>query len=631
MVEVNPDSFVIYAMAEGFKPDPLLTVTQWADENRYLSSVASSEPGRWHTERTPYLQEIMDCLSPSHPCEKVVFMKGAQVGGTECGNNWMGFVICNAPGPMLIVNPTTETAKRTSKMRIDPAIENCPALRERIKSPRSRDSGNTTLIKEFPGGILILTGANSPIGLRSLPVRYLFLDEVDGFPDEAGTEGDPVDLAVQRTATFNNRKIFMVSTPTIKDASRIEQAFLEGDQRYFHVPCPHCGHYQVLRWRNVIFDPKNLTEAVYKCEKCEAIWHDYQKEQILKNGKWIATNPDGNPGVVSFHLSSLYSPHGWTSWTSIAREFLDSKDDPSRLQVWTNTKLAETWEDMAGQQIDPTSLMVRREKWGPELPRQVVILTCGVDVQDNRLELEIVGWGRGEESWSIDYHILYGDPSTPELWAQLDEVLSRKYPHSKDVPDLPIAATCIDSGGHYTDYVINYCHARRLHGVFAIKGVGGVGKPIWPATASKSNNTKKPVYLIGVNDAKDILMRRLHLEDSSGPGVWHFPSDRESDWFEQITNEVASKKLSKGRLIREWVPRKNGVRTEGLDCRVYAYAALRGLVRNYRLNLDLGADKLAEMKMKQSKKAPVVQQQNRSEPTVAIQPRGRTVRSRGIE
>lgn len=630
-MEINHESLANCAIVNGLTRNPIQTVTEWANEYRFLSSVSSSEPGKWQTERTPYLQEIMDCLSPNHPCERVVFMKGAQIGGTECGNNWMGFCVCNAPGPMLIVNPTTETAKRTSKMRIDPAIENCPVLREKIKSPRSRDSGNTMLIKEFPGGILILTGANSAVGLRSMPVRYLFLDEVDGFPDEAGTEGDPVDLAVQRTATFNNRKIFMVSTPTIKDASRIEQAFLEGDQRYFHVPCPHCGHYQVLRWRNVIFDSKNLTEAVYKCEKCEGIWHDYQKEEILKKGKWIATNPDGNPGVVSFHLSSLYSPHGWTSWTSIAREFLDSKDDPSRLQVWTNTKLAETWEDMAGQAIDPTSLMVRREKWGPELPKQVVILTCGVDVQDNRLELEIVGWGRGEESWSIDYHILYGDPSTPELWAQLDEVLSRKYPHSKDVPDLPIAATCIDSGGHYTDYVINYCHARRLHGVFAIKGIGGIGKPIWPATASKSYTTKKPVYLIGVNDAKDILMRRLHLEDSSGAGVWHFPMDRENEWFEQVTNEVAVKKLSKGRLSREWVPRKNGVRTEGLDCRVYAYAALRGLVRNFRLNLDLGADKLAEAKMKQPRKVAVTQPQNRPEPSVPIQPRGRTVRSRGIE
>ena len=628
-MEINHESLTNCVIIDGLTSDPIQTVSEWADEYRFLSSVSSSEPGRWNTERTPYLKEIMDSLSPNNPCEKVVFMKGAQVGGTECGNNWMGFCICNAPGPMLIVNPTTETAKRTSRMRIDPAIEHCPALRDRIKSPRSRDSGNTMLMKEFPGGILILTGANSPVGLRSLPVRYLFLDEVDGFPDEAGTEGDPVDLAVQRTATFNNRKIFVVSTPTIKDASRIEQACLEGDQRYYYVPCPHCGHYQVLRWRNVIFDPKNFTEAVYKCEECEEIWHDYQKEQILKKGRWIATNPDANAGVISFHLSSLYSPHGWTSWTNIAREFLDSKDDPSRLQVWTNTKLAETWEDMAGSQIDPTSLMARREKWGPELPPKVVLLTCGVDVQDNRLELEIVGWGRGEESWSIDYQVLYGDPSTPELWAQLDEVLSRKYSHSKDVPDLHVAATCIDSGGHYTDYVINYCFARRLNGVWAIKGVGGTGKPIWPATASKSHTTKKPVYLIGVNDAKDILMRRLHLEDNSGPGVWHFPLDRESEWFEQITNEVASKKLSKGRLIREWVPRKNGVRTEGLDCRVYAYAALRGLVRNYHLNLDLGADKLAEVKGKAQKKVPMVQQQN--QPVIINQPRGRTVRSRGIE
>ena len=628
-MEINHESLTNCVIIDGLTSDPIQTVSEWADEYRFLSSVSSSEPGRWNTERTPYLKEIMDSLSPNNPCEKVVFMKGAQVGGTECGNNWMGFCICNAPGPMLIVNPTTETAKRTSRMRIDPAIEHCPALRDRIKSPRSRDSGNTMLMKEFPGGILILTGANSPVGLRSLPVRYLFLDEVDGFPDEAGTEGDPVDLAIQRTATFNNRKIFVVSTPTIKDASRIEQAFLEGDQRYYYVPCPHCGHYQVLRWRNVIFDPKNFTEAVYKCEECEEIWHDYQKEEILRKGRWIATNPDANAGVVSFHLSSLYSPHGWTSWTNIAREFLDSKDDPSRLQVWTNTKLAETWEDMAGSQIDPTSLMARREKWGPELPPKVVLLTCGVDVQDNRLELEIVGWGRGEESWSIDYQVLYGDPSTPELWAQLDEVLSRKYSHSKDVPDLHVAATCIDSGGHYTDYVINYCFARRLNGVWAIKGVGGTGKPIWPATASKSHTTKKPVYLIGVNDAKDILMRRLHLEDNSGPGVWHFPLDRESEWFEQITNEVASKKLSKGRLIREWVPRKNGVRTEGLDCRVYAYAALRGLVRNYHLNLDLGADKLAEVKGKAQKKVPMIQQQN--QPVIINQPRGRTVRSRGIE
>ncbi len=628
-MEINPDSFIVFAFANGFLPDPDLTVSDWADENRFLSSVSSSEPGKWQTTRTPYLREIMDCLSPHNPCEKVVFMKGAQIGGTECGNNWMGFCVCHAPGPMLIVNPTTETAKRTSKMRIDPTIENCPVLKEKIQSPRSRDSGNTMLMKEFPGGILILTGANSAVGLRSLPVRYLFLDEVDGFPDDAGSEGDPVDLAVQRTATFNNRKIFMVSTPTIKDASRIEQAFLEGDQRYYYVPCPKCGHMQILRWANIVFDSKNLTDAKYKCEKCGALWHDYQKENILGNGKWIAKNPDVKNGVVSFHLSSLYSPHGWTSWTQIAREFLLSKDDPSRLQVWTNTKMAETWEDMAGDQIDPTSLIIRCERWGNDLPPRVVVLTCGVDVQDNRLEIEIVGWGRGEESWSIDYLVLYGDPSTPELWAQLDQVLTRTYRHSKDVPDLAVSATCVDSGGHYTDFVINYCFARRLHGVWAIKGIGGVGKPIWPATASKSFKTKKPVYLIGVNDAKDILMRRLHLTDSSGPGIWHFPIGREPEWFEQITNEIVRKKISKGRLIREWTPRKDGVRTEGLDCRVYAYAALRGLVRNFRLNIDLGADKLADTHMRSTNK-PVITKANQAIAQQHPATTKRRVRNKGI-
>jgi phage terminase large subunit GpA-like protein len=599
-MEMDKESFVVYAMMRGLKPDPDLTITEWADENRVLASVSSAIPGKWKTERTPYLREIMDCLSPMHRCEKVVFMKGAQIGGTECGNNWMGYIICHAPAPMLIVNPTTEAAKRTSKMRINPVIENCPALRERVKSARSRDSGNTILMKEFPGGVLVLTGANSAVGLCSMPIRYLFLDEIDAFPDGAGSEGDPVDLAVQRTATFSNRKIFMVSTPTLKDASRIEQAFLEGDQRYFHVPCPHCGHYQKLVWRNVIFDSKNLTEAKYKCEKCGAFWNDWEKAKILSGGKWIASAPE-NKNVVSFHLSSLYSPHGWASWTDIARDFLESKDDPERLQVWTNTKLAEVWEDMAGEQIDPTGLMTRAEQFGDTLPPGIAVLTAGVDVQDNRLEIEIVGWGRGEESWSVDYQVLYGDPSTPELWAELDAVLRRKYSHTKAVRDLYVRTVCVDSGGHYTDHVINYCYDRRRYGVWAIKGAGGVGKPIWPAIASKSYKTQKPVYVIGVNDAKEILMRRLHLTDESGAGVWHFPVGRDASWFEQITNEVVRKKFSKGRAIREWTPRKEGAATEGLDCRVYAYAALRGLVRNHRFNLDAVADQLAEIPIKKPK------------------------------
>ena len=386
-------------------------------------------------------------------------------------------------------------------------------------------------------GVLILTGANSAVGLRSMPIRYLFMDEVDGYPDDAGSEGDPVNLAIQRTATFANRKVFMISTPTIKFLSRIETAYKQGDQRCYFVPCPDCGYYQTLKWKGVKWDKGKPQDAYYVCENCESRWEDYQKSDILKNGKWQATTQSQDEGkTVSFHLSSLYSPHGWASWGDIAQEFCEVHKDPPRLQVWTNTKLAETWEDMAGEAIDPSGLMSRREKFSTKLYKDIAVLTCGVDVQDNRLELEIVGWGKDEESWSIDYHVLYGDPSTPELWYDLDKILQRKYEHARTIPDMAITAACIDSGGHYTDHVINYCHERRHKRVWAIKGSsGGFGVPIWPTRASENRRLKKPLYVIGVNDAKETLMKRLKITES-GSGCWHFPIERDADWFAQITS-----------------------------------------------------------------------------------------------
>jgi phage terminase large subunit GpA-like protein len=599
---INYDDIYFKNFCDGLKPDPNFTVSSWADNHRILSSISSAEPGPWRTDRTPYLKEIMDCLSPSHPCEKVVFMKGAQIGGTECGNNWMGFVIHHAPGPMLIVNPTVETAKRTSKMRIDPAIENCPALKEKVNDPRSRDSGNTILMKEFPGGVLVMTGANSAVGLRSMPIRYLFLDEVDGYPDDAAGEGDPVNLAIQRTATFSNRKIFMISTPTIKNFSRIETAFLEGDQRYYFVPCPDCGEFQNLKWAQIKWPKGKPESAYYACEKCGSVWEDYQKAEILKNGKWVATNPNTNNKTISFHLSSLYSPHGWTSFGDIAQEFCEVHKDPPRLQVWTNTKLAETWEDMAGEVIDPTGLMKRRENFGTRLFKNIAIITAGVDVQDNRLEIEIVGWGRDEESWSLDYQVIYGDPSTPHLWNDLDKILETTFEHQRELPNFPIAAVCIDSGGHYTDHVINYCDARRHKKVFAIKGSSaGSGVPIWPPRASQNKRLKKPVYVIGVNDAKETLMQRLRIAEE-GAGYWHFPIERDAEWFAQLTSEIVRTKYVKGRPVREWTPRREGAKTEALDCRVYAFAALRGLVRNWKFDLNKSVERIKEVHLRPENK-----------------------------
>jgi phage terminase large subunit GpA-like protein len=360
----------------------------------------------------------MDCLSPYSNYEKVVFMKGAQIGGTECGNNWIGYIIDKAPGPMLVVQPTVEMGKRWSKGRLAPLIEDSPNLRDKVKDPRSRDSGNTVQSKEFPGGVIVVTGANSAVGLRSMPVRYLFLDEVNAYPGDVDGEGDPVSLAVQRTSTFTRRKILLVSTPTIQGLSRIEQEFEVSDKRYFHVSCPFCGHYQKLIWANVKWgsDP---TKAYYECENCHKHIQNHHKTEILEKGKWIAENPGSR--IAGFHLSSLYSPVGWFSWGEAAQSFLDAKDNEQLLKVWVNTTLGETWIDK-GEAPDWERLFERRENYKIGIvPRGGLVLTAGVDVQKDRIECEIVAWGSDKQSWSVDYKIIDGDTVKPEVWNELDK------------------------------------------------------------------------------------------------------------------------------------------------------------------------------------------------------------------
>jgi phage terminase large subunit GpA-like protein len=579
---------------QGLKPDPLLTVSAWADRYRMLSSVASGEPGLWRTSRTPYLQEIMDCLSPSSPVERVVFMKGAQLGGTEAGLCWLGYVIHQAPGPMLLVQPTVETAKRHSKQRIDPLIEISAVLKDLVKDPRSRDSGNTILGKEFPGGVLILTGANSAVGLRSMPIRYLFMDEIDGYPGDADGEGDPVALATQRTVTFANRKVLMVSTPTIKGFSRIEAAYQESDRRHYWVPCPSCQALQVLEWKQMRWPEGDRERAFYECIHCGLPIQDYQKGWMLAHGQWIAENPGGSK-VAGFHLSSLYSPHGWTSWGDIALEHGQVYRDPSRLKVWVNTKLGETWEESA-EQLDGGGLMARRELFGPMLPPGIVLLTAGVDVQDDRLELEIVGWGRDEESWSVAYWVLWGDPAGPTVWQDLENILYRAYPHARQVSDLYVRAAAVDTGGHRSMEAYTFCRVRQERRIWAIKGLGGMGKPIWPRRSSRNNKGRVPHFMVGVDAAKESIYSRLRLKES-GPGYCHFPLDRDAEWFRQLTAEKVTTRYSKGRPIREWI-KKSHERNEALDCRVYAMAALHGLM-GMGLQLNKEADQREQYPLKE--------------------------------
>ncbi len=563
-------------------PDPKLTVSEWADDCRRLTQRASAEPGPWRTSRAPYLREIMDCLSPSSLESEVVFMKGSQVGGTECGNNWLGYIIHKAPGPMMYVLPTVETAKRTSRQRIAPMIDETPELRERVKDSRSRDSGNTLLMKEFPNGLLILTGANSGVGLRSMPCRFLFLDEVDAYPLDVDGEGDPVGLAIKRTATFRrNRKIFLCSTPGVKGESRIEDRYENSDKREYHVPCANCGTYQKLEWSQIKWTDNDPDTAVFVCASCGKEHAEQHKTEMLEKGKWVKTR-EGLGLAAGFHLSSLYSPVGWYSWADAARDFLGAQNSTDRLKVWTNTVVAETWED-EGEEIDTSGLHFRREHYPAEVPEQVIILTAAVDVQDDRLEAEIQGWGEEEENWSIDFTRLYGDLDKPGIWNKLADWLRKpRIAETGEIMDVKLAL--IDSGGHYTDEVYKFSIKHGDMRFVPIKGASTPWQPI--ATWPRKRNVKK-VYLVmvGTDTAKEVLAARLR-QTEPGPGYRHWPI---ADWcdeehFSQLSAEKLVKKYRRGFEHREW--HKTRPRNEALDLSVYNLAAIRILQQHFHIRLD---------------------------------------------
>jgi phage terminase large subunit GpA-like protein len=549
-------------------PPPRLTVSEWADRHRVLDN-SSPEPGPWRTKRTPYLREIMDSLSPSAPCERVVFVKAAQVGGTEALLNVCGYLMVHAPAPILLVQPTVEMAKRFSKQRLDGLIESTPVLRGKVKDPRSRDSGNTVLMKEFAGGVLILTGANSAVGLRSLPAKYVLADELDAWPADADGEGDPFTLACKRTVAFGTqRKIFAVSTPTIEGLSRIEALWLQSDQRHYLVPCPRCGFMQRLTWDRLRWPEGRPDEAHYHCVACEYGIANYEKTEMLAAGAW-RPSAAGDGRTRGYRLSALYAPVGWPGWPDLAREFLEAKRTRETLQVFVNTVLGETWRDETAIPLEADALYARREPYAAEVPAGVALITAGADVQADRIECEVVGWGAGEESWSLGYFVIHGDAGQPEVWADLDRLLLRQWRHESGLL-LPVTAACIDAGFE-TEMVLDFCRARRGRRIWPVKGQAGFGKPIWPRRATTGGRNRGELYLIGVDVAKERVYSRLRVE-RPGPGYCHFSLDRPKDWFEMLVSE---------RIVVERGERKfskpAGVRNEALDARAYAVAALHSL------------------------------------------------------
>ncbi|HUA57935.1 MAG TPA: phage terminase large subunit family protein [Verrucomicrobiae bacterium] len=581
------------------RPDPDITVDEWADEYRVLSRVSAGEPGRWRTSRTPFLREIMECLSPSSPFSRVIFVKPAQIGGSEVLLNFLGYIIHFAPGPVMLVQPTVELAKRFSRQRIAPLIETTRVLAERVSDPRERDSGNTILAKEFPGGVLVATGANSAVGLRSMPARYLLMDEVDAYPASASSggagteEGDPVDLAIRRTGTFANKQIAMISTPTVADASRIDAAYHESDQRKYYVPCPHCGAFQVFRWAQVKWPPQRPAEAWYECDTCHQHIADHHKQDMLARGRWRA-DASGDGETAGFWLNALYSP--WTTWSGLAKDFLRARKSPERMQTFANTVLAETYQQAGTSKTDASELLARRQAYHPDvkLPAGVALITLGADVQADRLELEIVGWGRNEESWSLAYIVLPGDPAQRDLWDAFDQALSLRFEHPCG-RELEIAVACVDSGFHQS-LVQAFCMERQRRAaaprMYPIKGAAGQ-RPIWPRMFTKAKDSR-PLWVIGVDAAKEALYARLKIAEP-GPGYCHFPASDQYDlgYFEQLTAETCRVRYHKGFAQREWT-KKPGARNEALDARCYAYAALQSLITG-RFRLNKQADQIEAM------------------------------------
>ena len=559
-------------------PPPDLSVDEWADRFRVLSRESSAEAGKWSTDRAPYQRGMMQAVSDPK-VETVVFMTGAQIGKTEIINNAVGYYISQDPSPILVVQPTLDMGKMWSNDRLSPMLRDTPALKNAVKDPRSRDSGNTLLQKSFAGGYIAIVGANSPAGLASRPVRCVFFDEVDRYPVSAGTEGDPVDLGKKRTATFtHNRKIVMVSTPTNKGASRIESAYQQSDQRKYYVPCSDCGEKQTLKWQGVKWEKDQPETACYACEHCGSVWDDAARYRAVRQGEWVATAPFN--GMAGFHINGIYSP--WTPLADAVRDFLSAKDMPDTLRVWTNVYLAETFEDQ-GERVDDYSVKERAEEFGDLLDERIGVITAGVDVQDDRLEVEIVGWGKQEESWSIDYRIFYGDPSTPHLWNDLDNFLKSVY-ETEDGRQLGIRSACIDSGGHYTQSVYNFVRPRKGRRIFAIKGMAGESRPI-VSRPSKNNIGKIDLFTLGVDNIKDLLFGRLAIQ-SEGAGYCHFPASRSDEYFKQLAaSEKIVTKYHKGFPRREFV--KTRTRNEALDCRVYAIGALAIL----NLNVDAVIDR----------------------------------------
>lgn len=558
-------------------PPPNLKPSEWAESNVRIP-VGNAVPGLIRFDNAPYQREPLD-MTANPDCHRITLIWGAQTGKTQVMLCAKAYNIAHNPSSQIMMQPSQNDLQTWLETKFTPMVDANPVLADLIAKPRSREGVNNQRMKSYPGGFLMFSWSGSPKTMRGRSAPKIFCDEVDGY--EVTAEGHPVSLLWQRAATFGDAAMLMdTSTPTIKGASAIETAFLEGDQRRFYVACPHCRELQTLKWANVHWlkdaEGTHLPEtAGYACEHCGTLWNDGERIAAIRQaeqqgGGWKAAKPFR--GHASYHLNELYST--FRKLRQIVQSFLDKKA-AGDLQTFVNVSLAETWEE-AAEKVDQDSIMARAETYRAQVPAGGVYLTAGVDMQQDRLEVETVAYGPGEESWTIDVQVLWGDPMQKDVWDDLDDYLAQTWTHESGA-QLAISATGIDTGGNngMTQAAYEYCKGKTGRRIFALKGVGGWGRPIVSSPSRKrTGKRQRPVdlFTVGVDEAKLILMRRLQLREA-GPGFCHFPDTLDPEYYAQLTAEKLVTRYIKGFPVREWYKTRD--RNEAVDRRVYSYAALK--------------------------------------------------------
>lgn len=595
-------------------PPPKLKPSEWAEKNVRIPA-GNAVPGLLRLDNAPYQREPMD-MAVNPDCYRITLMWGAQVGKTMLALCIQGYHIAAEPASQMMMQPSQDDLRTWLETKFNPMAEECTQISGVLAKPRGRDGVNNQKMKSYPGGFLMFAWAGSPKTMRGRSAPKIVCDEVDGYLRTV--EGHPVGLLWQRSATFGDQRFLVeISTPTIKGASYIESAYEMGDQRHFFVCCPHCDDHVTIEWENVRWDGQRETHeetlvaideqkpdtAHLYCPSCGCQWSEGERIAAIRQAEskgagWKALRPfDGH---ASYHLNEFYSV--FRTVPAIVRDYLD-KLRTGDLQTFTNVSLARTWEE-AAEEIDPDSLMARREEYSAAAPLGVLYITAGIDMQPDRLEVEIVGWGVGEESWSLGYVVIWGDPMTPDPWNDLDDLLAETWEHESGAV-LPVSAACLDTGGNkgYTQAAYDYAAGRTGRRLFAIKGVAGWDRPVVGKAQRKQSGRKRrnvDLFLVGVDQVKLVVSRRLQLT-VPGPGYCHFPADREAEWFQQLTAEKLTLHYVKGFAVRQW-KKPDKARNEALDCRGYAYAALKIMSPSFkqlakRLKIE-GSEKIPDRRVR---------------------------------